>query len=87
MDATSSLFLDALERLSRQMNERLDAMDARLDQIARGNDTLARTVSAIKADLDQTSRDIDEAIAGLDLGLDIGADETDAPAGPPRSYH
>lgn len=87
MDATSSLFLDALERLSRQMNERLDAMDARLDQIARGNDTLTRTVAAIKADLDQTARDIDEAIAGLDLGLDIGADETDAPAGPPRSYH
>lgn len=87
MDATSSLFLDALERLSRQMNERLDAMDARLDRIARGNDTLAQTVAAIKADLDQTARDIDEAIAGLDVGMDIGADETDAPAGPPRSYH
>lgn len=81
MDATSSLFLDALERLSRQMNERLDAMDARLDRLAHDTAALTETVGAIKADLDQTARDIDEAIAGLDLP---GADDTDVP---PPSYH
>lgn len=81
MDATSSLFLDALERLSRQMNERLDAMDSRLDRLARDTAALAETVGAIKADLDQTARDIDEAIAGLDPP---GADDADTP---PPSYH
>lgn len=83
MSNHDSRMMEALERLGRRMEERMDALDARLDRLSRNTATLLTLVGEMKAGLDQTAQDIDAAIADLETPPHPG----DSGNSPPSSVH